>query len=136
MISIPKPAKIKINKRRTSANNISDTSYGGSIMKTRYYKYRCRDNGDRQQEQERSLLLPIIVQIMNLIKQTKLQAYKLLSPNDFVSINGVWEAKRDALIKILSSLPISYSWKIQINSSLEKYAQVSWYTYVLKLVLL
>ena len=24
-----------------------------------------------------------------LVKQTKVQAYKLLSPNDFVSINGV-----------------------------------------------
>ncbi len=45
-----------------------------------------------------------------LIKQSKIQAYKLLSPNDFVQINGTWEAKRDALIKILSSLPISYSW--------------------------
>ncbi len=59
-----------------------------------------------------------------LIKQTKVQAYKLLSPNDFVNINGVWEAKRDALIKILSSLPISYSWKIQDKQLTEKYAQV------------
>ncbi len=59
-----------------------------------------------------------------LIKQTKIQAYKLLSPNDFVNINGVWEAKRDALIKILSSLPISYSWKIQDKQLTEKYAQI------------
>ena len=59
-----------------------------------------------------------------LIKQTKIQAYRLLSPNDFVNINGVWEAKRDALIKILSSLPISYSWKIQDKQLTEKYAQV------------
>ncbi len=59
-----------------------------------------------------------------LIKQTKIQAYKLLSPKDFVNINGVWEAKRDALIKILSSLPISYSWKIQDKQITEKYAQV------------
>ena len=28
-------------------------------------------------------------------------------------INGVYEAKRDGLIKILSSLPISYEWKIK-----------------------
>ena len=60
----------------------------------------------------------------NMIKETKLQAYKLLSRNDFVNINGVWEAKRDALIKILSSLPISYSWKIQDKQITEKYAQV------------
>lgn len=59
-----------------------------------------------------------------LVKQTKIQAYKLLSPNDFVSINGVWEAKRDALIKLLSSLPISYSWKIQSKELTEKYAQI------------
>lgn len=59
-----------------------------------------------------------------LVKQTKVQAYKLLSPNDFVSINGVWEAKRDALIKLLSSLPISYSWRIQSKELSEKYAQI------------
>ena len=59
-----------------------------------------------------------------LIKQTKIQAYKLLSPKDFVNINGVWEAKRDALIKILSSLPISYSWKILDKQLTKEYAQV------------
>ena len=59
-----------------------------------------------------------------LIKQSKIQAYKLLTPNDFVSINGVWEAKRDALIKILSSLPISYSWELKDRHLSEKYAQV------------
>jgi len=47
------------------------------------------------------------------IKQTKIKALNLLTPNDFVLINGTWEAKRDGLIKILSSLPISYSWIIQ-----------------------
>jgi len=59
-----------------------------------------------------------------LIKQTKLQAYKLLTPNDFVNINGTWEAKRDALIKILSSLPISYTWTLKDRHLSEKYAQV------------
>ncbi len=59
-----------------------------------------------------------------LIKQTKIQAYKLLSPNDFVNINGTWEAKRDALIKILSSLPISYSWKIIDHQLTKEYAQI------------
>ena len=58
------------------------------------------------------------------IQRTKIKAFKLLSRNDFVNINGVWEAKRDALIKILSSLPISYSWKIQDKQLTEKYAQV------------
>ena len=59
-----------------------------------------------------------------LIKQSKIQAYKLLSPNDFVNINGVWEAKRDALIKILSSLPISYTWTLKDRHLSEKYSQV------------
>ncbi len=48
-----------------------------------------------------------------LIQSSKIKAIKLLNPNDFVNINGTWEAKRDALIKILSSLPISYSWEIK-----------------------
>lgn len=60
----------------------------------------------------------------NMIKETKLQAYRLLSRNDFVNINGVWEAKRDALIKILSSLPITYSWKILDKQLTKEYAQV------------
>jgi hypothetical protein len=59
-----------------------------------------------------------------LIKQTKIQAYKLLSPDDFVNINGVWEAKRDTLIKILSSLPISYTWSLKDRTLSEQYAQV------------
>ena len=60
----------------------------------------------------------------NIIKETKLQAFKLLSPTDFVQINGIWEAKRDALIKILSSLPISYSWKITDKQLTKEFAQV------------
>lgn len=59
-----------------------------------------------------------------MIKQTKIQAYKLLTPDDFVNINGVWEAKRDTLIKILSSLPISYTWTLKDRTLSEKYAQV------------
>lgn len=59
------------------------------------------------------------------VQQTKIKALRLLSSNDFVMINGVWEAKRDALLKILTSLPISYSWKIQKNIVNEKFAQVN-----------
>ena len=60
------------------------------------------------------------------IKTTKIKAFQLLSKNDFVQINGVWEAKRDGLIKILSSLPISYSWIIQekILDHQKQYAQI------------
>ena len=58
------------------------------------------------------------------MQKTKIQAFKLLSANDFVKINGIWEAKRDALIKILSSLPIAYSWKILDKQLTKEYAQV------------
>ena len=62
----------------------------------------------------------------NQIRATKIKALQLLSKNDFVLINGTWEAKRDGLIKILSSLPISYSWIIQekILDHEKQYAQV------------
>jgi hypothetical protein len=62
----------------------------------------------------------------NKIKITKIKAFQLLSKSDFVQINGVWEAKRDGLIKILSSLPISYSWTIQdkILDHEKHYAQI------------
>ena len=59
------------------------------------------------------------------LKETKIKAYKLLSPRDFVQINGVWEAKRDTLIKILSSLPISYSWKILEKKLTSEYAEIT-----------
>lgn len=58
------------------------------------------------------------------VQTTKIKALKLLSQSDFVMINGTWEAKRDGLIKILSSLPISYSWKIKERELTEKHAQI------------
>lgn len=60
------------------------------------------------------------------IRTTKIKAFNLLSQNDFININGTWEAKRDALIKILSSLPISYAWEIKerIIDSKHTYAQI------------
>jgi hypothetical protein len=61
---------------------------------------------------------------IKLIKQTKIKALNLLSRNDFVNINGTWEAKRDALIKILSSLPISYSWTIKEKIMTDKYSEI------------
>ena len=60
------------------------------------------------------------------LRATKIKAFQLLSKNDFVLINGTWEAKRDGLIKILSSLPISYSWVIQdkVLDHQKHYAQI------------
>ncbi len=59
------------------------------------------------------------------VQQTKIKALQLLSRNDFVMINGVWEAKRDGLLKILTSLPVSYSWILKDKEINEKYAQVT-----------
>ena len=59
------------------------------------------------------------------IKKTKIKALKLLNKNDFFLINGTWEAKRDALIKILSSLPLSYAWEIKDKVLTKEYAQIS-----------
>jgi hypothetical protein len=60
-----------------------------------------------------------------LIKTSKIKALQLLNPNDFVNINGVWEAKRDALIKILSSLPINYAWEIKDKELTNSYASIT-----------
>ncbi len=62
---------------------------------------------------------------VNAIKQTKIKALNLLNKNDFVLINGTWEAKRNALIKILSSLPISYAWEIKEKHLTKSYASIT-----------
>jgi len=62
---------------------------------------------------------------LNKLKKTKIKALKLLNKNDFFLINGNWEAKRDALIKILSSLPLSYAWEIKDKVLTKEYAQIS-----------
>ena len=58
------------------------------------------------------------------LQQTKIKALKLLSQKDFVMINGTWEAKRDGLLKILTSLPISYSWVLKDRELNKEFAQV------------
>ena len=60
-----------------------------------------------------------------LVQQTKIKAFKLLSQRDFVMINGVWEAKRDGLLKILTSLPVSYSWIIKSNELNKSFSQIT-----------
>lgn len=61
---------------------------------------------------------------MEEIQQTKVQAFKLLKHDDFVNINGTWEPKRDGLLKILTSLPISYNWKIKAKDLTDSHAFV------------
>ena len=61
-----------------------------------------------------------------MLQTTKIKAFNLLKRSDFVKINGTWEATRDGLIKILSSLPLSYTWEItnQIISHEKQYSSV------------
>ncbi len=61
----------------------------------------------------------------DIFRQTKIKALNLLKPTDFVLINGTWEATRDALIKILSSLPISYSWEIKQKELTDTFASIT-----------
>ncbi len=72
--------------------------------------------------------LPVQSDSFNEIKQVKLKASNVIAPNDFVKINGRYEPTKDGLTKILSSLPISYSWKILSDEVLsvegETYAKV------------
>jgi len=57
------------------------------------------------------------------IRTSKIKALNILKPSDFCSINGTWEAKRDGLIKILSSLPISYQWEIKSSDLTTSHAK-------------
>ena len=72
--------------------------------------------------------LPVIGNDFTQIKEVKLKASNVISPSDFVKINGRFEPTKDGLTKILSSLPISYSWNILTDEVLslegEVYAKV------------
>ena len=63
-------------------------------------------------EKTGEILVPATIEDKKQITFAKLKAYDLLNPNDFVKINGTWEAKRDGMLKLLSSAPVSYKWKI------------------------
>lgn len=56
--------------------------------------------------------LPAEQNSFNQIKQVKLKASAVIDKKDFVQIQGRWEPTKDGLTKILSALPVSYSWKI------------------------
>lgn len=90
-------------------------------------KAKSYDTGDEVLEIDATtgeILVDANEQDYKRVQQTKIQALKLLAKEDFVMINGTWEAKRDGLIKILSSLPISYSWNIKDRDLTKEYAQI------------
>ena len=71
------------------------------------------------------IIVPCNSKDKELLQSTKIEAVKLLNPDDFFMINGMWEAKRDALVKILSSLPISYSWVIKEKQLESTFASIT-----------
>ena len=71
------------------------------------------------------LIIPTDEKEYELIKSSKINMYKLLKPEDFVNINGTWEAKADALKKILSSCPFSYDWVHKDREITKDYVLVS-----------
>jgi hypothetical protein len=52
-------------------------------------------------------------------------AREIFTPKDFVSINGVWETTRDAMLKLLTSLPISYTLAITNKTLTQEYASMT-----------
>lgn len=71
------------------------------------------------------LIVPADEKEYELIKSSKINMYKLLKPEDFVNINGTWEAKADALKKILSSCPFGYDWRHRDREINKDYVLVS-----------
>ena len=59
-----------------------------------------------------TMVIPANEEDKKLITLAKVEAYKLLKESDFAKINGTWEPKRDGMLKLLSSTPASYQWKI------------------------
>jgi len=76
-------------------------------------------------EKSGEVLLPANPISKKQITLAKVEAYKLLKPSDFAKINGTWEAKRDAMLKLLSSAPVSYEWKITNTELKKEYVLVS-----------
>jgi len=69
--------------------------------------------GDIQfDEKSGAIVVPTNEKDKQMVSLAKVEAYKLLKPSDFVKVNGTWEAKRDGMLKLLSSTPVSYKWKI------------------------
>lgn len=71
------------------------------------------------------MLVPANPNDEKIITFAKVKTYKLLSPSDFVKVNGTWEAKRDGMLKLLSSAPVSYKWKITNTEIKNDYVLVS-----------
>ena len=76
-------------------------------------------------EKTGELIVPADEKEFEVIKKSKINMYKLLKPDDFANINGTWEAKADALKKILSSCPFSYDWVHKDREITKEYVLVS-----------
>jgi hypothetical protein len=75
-------------------------------------------------EKTGEIIVPTSEENKKLVSLAKVEAYKLLKPSDFVKVNGTWEAKRDGMLKLLSSAPVSYKWKITDTAINKDYVMV------------
>ncbi len=66
-----------------------------------------------------------IIEFKPVSKATLAGARSIFSPNDFVTINGKYETTRDAMLKLLTSLPIGYNLAITSKSLTKEYASIT-----------
>jgi hypothetical protein len=66
-----------------------------------------------------------IIEFKPLSKAVLSNARAIFTRNDFVAINGKYEATRDAMLKLLTSLPIGYNLAIISKSLSKEYASIT-----------
>lgn len=68
---------------------------------------------------------PAVVDFKPLGQVVVSEVHKVFSKSDFVAISGRYEATRDAMLKLLTSLPIGYTLDITSKTLTDKYASVT-----------
>jgi hypothetical protein len=66
-----------------------------------------------------------IIKFNPLSKAVLSGAREIFTPDDFIAINGRYETTRDAMLKLLTSLPIGYNLEITNKSLTKEYASLT-----------
>lgn len=66
-----------------------------------------------------------VIQFKPLSKVVLSEAKNVFTKNDFVAINGRYETTRDAMLKLLTSLPIGYNLEIVTKTLNKEYASIT-----------
>lgn len=66
-----------------------------------------------------------IIEFKPLSKAALSVARAIFTPNDFIPINGRYEATRDAMLKLLTSLPIGYNLELTNKALTKEYASIT-----------